>query len=89
MNSNWQTALKAKISDEFVTNAQEWVDLNISTSGLLNLTIVSSRFIEQPFIDRRKKLSDILHDINAPTQPGFISLYTLQEAQNLQLYASC
>ncbi len=85
MNSNWQTALKAKISDEFVTNAQEWVDLNISTSGLLNLTIVSSRFIEQPFIDRRKKLSDILHDINAPTQPGFISLYTLQEAQNLQL----
>ena len=45
MQENWQSLLKQQIKTEYVQNSQEWVDVNISTSGLLNLTIVSDRFI--------------------------------------------
>lgn len=85
MRDNWQIALKERITKEFVKKPEEWVDLNISTSGLLNLTVVSDYFAEQPFVERKKKLSDILSTTDAPIRPGFLSLYTLQEAKSLQL----
>ena len=40
MQESWQVLLKQEITNQYVHNLQEWVDLNISTSGLLNLTIV-------------------------------------------------
>ncbi|WP_293062104.1 hypothetical protein [Okeania sp. SIO2B3] len=44
MQENWQVLLKQNIKNQYVQNSQEWVDVNISTSGLLNLTLVSDRF---------------------------------------------
>ena len=42
MQENWQSLLKQQIKTEYVQNSQEWVDVNISTSGLLNLTIAKT-----------------------------------------------
>ncbi|MGD1715331.1 hypothetical protein [Hydrocoleum sp. CS-953] len=47
MQENWQVSLKQNIKDKYVKNSKEtkeWVDVNISTSGLLNLTLVSNSF---------------------------------------------
>lgn len=44
MQENWQVLLKQNIKNQFVQNSQEWIDVNISTSGLLNLTLVSNSF---------------------------------------------
>jgi monomeric isocitrate dehydrogenase len=46
MQENWQISLKQDIKNQYVQNPQkEWVDLIISTSGLLNLTIISDGFV--------------------------------------------
>jgi len=85
MRNSWQTALKDRVSEEFVDKSQEWVDLTLSTSGLLNLTVVSDKFAEKTFLDRRQQVLDVLSTIKSPAQPGFLSLYTLQEAESLQV----
>ncbi|MEA5562086.1 ParA family protein [Planktothrix agardhii] len=64
---------------------EEWTDINISTSGLLNLTIVSDRFNELSLPQRRDQLQNILSQFKI--SPGFISLYTLEEARSLNLSA--
>lgn len=40
MQKNWQIKLKQKLRDNYEQTSQEWIELNISTSGLLNLTIL-------------------------------------------------
>ena len=46
MEENWQVLLKQNIVNKYIQNpnAKEWVDVNFSTSGLLNLTLVSNNF---------------------------------------------
>ncbi|WP_229554680.1 ParA family protein [Nostoc sp. XA010] len=77
--------LKQEITNQYVHNSQEWVDLNISTSGLLNLTIVSDRFISLSTPQRKEQISGLLKSYVPHLSPGFLSLYTLQEAQSLNL----
>ncbi|MCC5658694.1 AAA family ATPase [Nostoc sp. XA010] len=85
MHENWQVLLKQEITNQYVHNSQEWVDLNISTSGLLNLTIVSDRFISLSTPQRKEQISGLLKSYVPHLSPGFLSLYTLQEAQSLNL----
>ena len=88
MQKNWQVLLKKEIANQYVHNSQEWVDLNISTSGLLNLTIVSDRFISLSTPQRKEQISGLLKSYVPHLSPGFLSLYTLQEAQSLNLSPS-
>ena len=60
MQESWQILLKQEITNQYVHNSQEWVDLNISTSGLLNLTIVSDRFINLSIPQRKEQISNLL-----------------------------
>ncbi|MEH2390581.1 MAG: AAA family ATPase [Nostoc sp.] len=87
MQENWQVLLKKEIANQYVHNSQEWVDLNISTSGLLNLTIVSDRFINLSIPQRKEESLNLLKSQVPHLSPGFISLYTLQEADSLNLSA--
>jgi cellulose biosynthesis protein BcsQ len=85
MQENWQSLLKQHIKSQYVQNPQEWVDVNISTSGLLNLTVVSDRFINLSTPQRKEQISSLIKSQVPHLSPGFISLYTLQEAQSLNL----
>ena len=85
MQENWQILLKQQIKTEYVENSQEWVDVNISTSGLLNLTIVSDRFISLSIPQRKEQISNLLQSQVPHLSPGFLSLYTLQEAELLNI----
>lgn len=85
MQENWQLSLKQHITDQYVRNSPEWVDLNISTSGLLNLTIVSDGFVGLSRPERKKQISELLQSRLPHLSPGFLSLYTLSEAELLNL----
>ncbi|MBD2277931.1 MAG: AAA family ATPase [Dolichospermum sp. DEX189] len=85
MQENWQVLLKQKITNQYVQKSQEWVDVNISTSGLLNLTIVSDRFISLSIPQRKEQISNLLKSQVPHLSPGFLSLYTLQEAESLNI----
>jgi cellulose biosynthesis protein BcsQ/stress-induced morphogen len=85
MQENWQVLLKQKITNQYEQKSQEWVDVNISTSGLLNLTIVSDRFIGLSIPQRKEQISNLLKSEVPHLSPGFLSLYTLEEAESLNL----
>ncbi len=83
MQETWQASLKQHIITQYVQNSQEWVNLNISTSGLLNLTIVSNRFVGLSMPQRKEQILSLLQSHVPHLSPGFLSLYTLQEAESL------
>jgi cellulose biosynthesis protein BcsQ len=87
MQESWQVLLKQEITNQYVHNSEEWVDLNISTSGLLNLTIVSDRFINVSIPQRKEQISNLFKSQVPHLSSGFISLYTPQEADSLNLSA--
>ncbi|MEG5039912.1 MULTISPECIES: P-loop ATPase, Sll1717 family [unclassified Microcoleus] len=85
MQENWQFLLKQHITNQYVKNPPEWVDVNISTSGLLNLTIISDCFVGLSMPQRKEQISILLKSQVPHLSPGFLSLYTLQEAESLNL----
>ncbi|WP_293131900.1 P-loop ATPase, Sll1717 family [Okeania sp. SIO3I5] len=85
MQENWQVLLKQHIQDKYIQNSQEWVDVNISTSGLLNLTLVSNSFFGLSIPQRKEEISNLLESQVPHLSPGFLSLYTPQEAESLNI----
>ncbi|GGA39807.1 ParA family protein [Okeania sp. KiyG1] len=85
MQENWQVLLKQNIKNQFVQNSQEWIDVNISTSGLLNLTLVSNSFFRVSIPQRKEQISSLLKSQVPHLSPGFLSLYTPQEAESLNI----
>lgn len=88
MQENWQVSLKQNIKDKYVKNSKEtkeWVDVNISTSGLLNLTLVSNSFFGVSIPQRKEEIYNLLKSQVPHLSPGFLSLYTPQEAESLNI----
>ena len=89
MQENWKVLLKQEIKSQYVDDnvhdSREWVDVNISTSGLLNLTVVSNAFISLSTTQREEQISNLLKSQNRPSRTGFLSLYTPEEAESLNL----
>ena len=85
MQETWQGTLKHQLTDQYIQRSQGWVDINISTSGLLNLTIVSDRFSDLSIPQRRENILNFLQQSQVSVSPGFLSLYTPQEAESLNL----
>ena len=84
MQQTWQQELQKELISHYVDNPErEWVDLNISTSGLVNLIIVSDRVQEISISQRKEQLQEILNQFSVSS--GLIALYTVQEAQSLNL----
>ncbi len=87
MEENWQVLLKQNIVNKYIQNpnAKEWVDVNFSTSGLLNLTLVSNNFFGLSIPQRKEEISNLLKSEVPHLSPGFLSLYTPQEAKSLNI----
>jgi MinD-like ATPase involved in chromosome partitioning or flagellar assembly len=86
MQQNWRLALKENIEVHYIQNMQEeWYDFSLTMSGLLNITIVSNRFVHLSLSQREEPIRELLHESNAPTETGFLSLYTLREAATIGL----
>ncbi|WP_413174643.1 ParA family protein [Anabaena azotica] len=85
MQENWQVLLKQEIAKHYMHNSPEWIDLNISTSGLINLTIVSNAFVNLSIPQRKEQIYNLLKSQVPRLSTGFLSLYTLQEAESLNL----
>lgn len=84
MQTTWQQELQKKLISNYVNNPEsEWVELNISTSGKVNLIIVSDRVQGISISQRKEQLQEILSQFSVSC--GFIALYTVQEAQSLNL----
>ena len=79
----WQSSLKEQLTKIYVENKEEWIELNISTAGLLNLRIVSNKFKGLSFPQRKEQLENILGQYKI--SPGFLSFYTVEEARSLNL----
>jgi cellulose biosynthesis protein BcsQ len=85
MQETWQQALKNQLETQYVQKKQGWIDMVISTSGLLNLTVVSDRFSDMSIAQRRDNILSLLQQLRVSLSPGFLSLYTLEEAKSLNL----
>lgn len=86
MEITWRTPLKQYINEHYIQDPQhEWFSTHISTTGLLSLTIISNRFKDLPLQQRREQIWEMLQQLNAPTETGFLSLYTVNEAKSIQL----
>jgi cellulose biosynthesis protein BcsQ len=85
MEYQWRLALREQIEDRYIEGPEAWFDLNISSSGMLNLTIVSDRFENIPLEERREQIHQLLRQFNAPSATGFLSLYTPDEAEAIHL----
>ncbi len=84
MQTTWQQELHKELISNYVNDPEsEWVDLNISTSGKVNLIVVSDRAQGISISQRKEQLQEILSKFSVSC--GFIALYTVQEAQSLNL----
>ncbi len=81
----WRPTVRKYIEERYIQNPKEWYDLTISTSGLLNITIISEHFVHIAVSQRREQILDLLLESNAPTSIGFLSLYTTSEADSIGL----
>jgi cellulose biosynthesis protein BcsQ len=86
MQRNNLIKLEKIIATKYVNNPQEWTEVNISTSGLLNLTIISDRFIDLSMSERKDSVQNIILEFQISL--GFLSLYTIEEAISLNLSRS-
>lgn len=85
MEVTWRTLLKKYIEEHYVQQPEEWYDLTISTGGVLNLTIITRCFEGVSFQQRREKIDTLLRKFQIPLSPGFLSLYSVEEAKSLDL----
>lgn len=83
MQKNSRKELNQILTTKYIKSPQEWIEINISTSGLLNLTITSDKFIGLSMSERKDRIHRILNEFRM--SPGFISLYTIEEANSLNL----
>ena len=90
MSNDWKINLKEALEEQYFSQlSQGWIELNFSSSNRVNLTVVSDLFRETPLSERKEKLLEFLQlfsqksNLSLPT--GFLSLYTPQEAQSLEL----
>jgi cellulose biosynthesis protein BcsQ len=83
MQTKFSAQLKKNLTQEYVSKSEEWVDMQISTSGCLNLTIISDKFIDLSLSQRREQVQNILKEFQF--SPGFVSFYIVAEANALHL----
>jgi cellulose biosynthesis protein BcsQ len=83
METKFSTQLKEELTQKYVSKPEEWIDVQISTSGCLNLTIVSDEFIGLSLAERKDQVQNTLKEFQF--SPGFISLYIVEEANSLHL----
>jgi len=74
--------IQEKLNKSFVSGSKEWIQVDISPAGLLNITIVSNRFNGMSGTERVKTLESAL---GSEYVFGFVYLFTVEEAEELEL----
>ena len=92
MIKNWKITLQERLINKYVTQQSlELIELNFSSSNLLNLTIVSHCFCNITLSQRKQELLKFLQafyqEFNISLSTGFLSLYTPEEADSLELHS--
>lgn len=85
MEDSWWEPVKQYIEEHYVQSSRDWFDVSRSSSGSLDITIVSERFAGLLMQARREQIWDMLRHLQLPTATGFLSLYTPTEADSIQL----
>src|SRR5215469_14952409 len=86
MRQPWRPILKKHIEDLYIRNPQEeWYDVDLFSSGILDITIISDEFTGIPHSKRKEQIIEILRESNAPTATGVLYLHTLREARNIPI----
>lgn len=88
MQANRKAEIREKLKEKCLSGPQDWVDIHVSTSGLLNLTVVSQYFQGHSFAQRQEEIVKLLSDDQSTLSFGFLSLYTPEEAETIQLQSS-
>lgn len=73
-----------KLEKIYISNPLEWIDVAINTYNLVSITIVSDVFKGKTFNQRH---TDVLKNLNLnePYKEGFFELFTVEEAEDLNL----
>lgn len=71
--------LKEELENIYVAEASEFVDIYINSLNLVNILIVSNKFLDRDLSDRRNEVLNKV-EIKKPYEEGFIELYTTDEA---------
>jgi cellulose biosynthesis protein BcsQ len=92
MIKNWKITLQERLINKYVTQqSSEWIELNFSSSNLLNLTIISHCFCNTTLSQRKQELLKFLQafyqEVNISLSTGFLSLYTPEETDSLELHS--
>jgi cellulose biosynthesis protein BcsQ len=85
MERSWRILLETQIQDTYIQGRDEWFDMNLSTNGQLNLTIVSEKFKKSSLLERKEQIKEMLLQLHIPLSIGFLSSYTIQEAASIGL----
>ena len=76
--------IRKTLISEFINLPEiEWVEVNLSSSNLINMTIVSHKFKELGFEKREDYLEELLH--MREEEFGFLYLYTPEEAELMEI----
>lgn len=87
MQQMWRMHLKEQLEKKYIHNrAQEWLDIYLSTTGNLDLTVVSNQFADVEYVQRKEQIQQILIQLDISFQTGMFNFYTPQEAETLGLF---
>jgi len=75
--------LEKKLSKYYVTNQKEWVQVDYSPAGFINITVVSDKFEGK---SKNERFDEISRIIGVDLSQGFIYLFTVKEAAELDLF---
>ncbi|WP_123042837.1 tyrosine-protein kinase family protein [Cohnella candidum] len=81
MNSN-RKRLTEFLSERYVSSEREWIELEFSPTGLLNITIVSDYFSS---MNQSERMNDLIQLLDTSYEFGFIYIFTVNEAKELDI----
>jgi len=85
MQTNFSTRLnslkkfKTKLNEHFISDNSEWLDINVTPLGRVDLTIVSNKFDKGT--EAIKYIDQLFEDLDNFYHKGFTTFYTVEDAE--------
>ncbi|SHN11150.1 hypothetical protein [Halanaerobium congolense] len=72
---------KTKLNEHFIADDSEWLDINVTPLGRVDLTIVSNKFDKGT--EAIKYIDQLFEDLDNFYHKGFTTFYTVEDAEYL------